>query len=79
MEGARISVEIADTGCGIPAEVMPRIFEPFYTTKPIGVGTGLGLAICRRIVRNLDGDITVDSAVGRGTTFKVSLPAVGHT
>ncbi len=70
----RIVVEISDTGAGIPPEVLPRIFDPFFTTKPIGVGTGLGLSICHGIVTTLGGDIEVESAPGRGSTFRVRLP-----
>jgi signal transduction histidine kinase len=68
-----IAVEISDTGSGIPPEVLPRIFDIFFTTKPIGVGTGLGLAICHRIVSALNGRIEVDSTPGTGTTFRVLL------
>jgi PAS domain S-box-containing protein len=75
LDGTHVVVTIADTGSGIPGEVLPRIFEPFFTTKPAGVGTGLGLAICKSIVTALGGQIRVDSAVGRGTTFRVLLPA----
>jgi PAS domain S-box-containing protein len=70
----RVFVEVADTGCGIPADVMPRIFDPFFTTKPVGVGTGLGLSICHSIVASVGGEITVESNPGRGATFRVSLP-----
>jgi signal transduction histidine kinase len=72
--GDRVEIAIADTGAGIAADVLPRIFDVFFTTKPIGVGTGLGLAICHRIVGAMGGDITVDSKGGVGTTFRVSLP-----
>jgi PAS domain S-box-containing protein len=71
----RVSVEIEDTGPGIPPDVMRRLFTPFFTTKAAGVGTGLGLSICQRIVTELGGMITVDTKVGRGTTFRVLLPA----
>jgi PAS domain S-box-containing protein len=67
-------VEIHDTGCGIPPEHLDRIFEPFFTTKPVGEGTGLGLAICHGIVSSLGGTLSVQSEVGRGTTFRVVLP-----
>ncbi|MET0387453.1 MAG: response regulator [Polyangiales bacterium] len=70
----RVVVEISDTGAGIPADVLPRIFDPFFTTKPVGVGTGLGLSICHTIVTASGGELTVDSQVGRGTTFRVALP-----
>jgi signal transduction histidine kinase/CheY-like chemotaxis protein len=70
----RAVVEVADTGAGIPPEHLKRIFEPFYTTKPQGVGTGLGLWISRNLVAAAGGEIEVDSAVERGTTFRVVLP-----
>jgi CheY-like chemotaxis protein/two-component sensor histidine kinase len=74
-EGGRVVVEICDTGGGIPADVLPRIFEAFFTTKPFGVGTGLGLTICQQIVTGLGGEIEVASDPGRGSRFRVSLPA----
>lgn len=67
-------VDIADTGKGIPAESMKRIFEPFYTTKPIGKGTGLGLSLSYGIIKKHNGRIEVRSEVGKGTTFSVCLP-----
>ena len=66
--------EVADNGSGIPKDVLPRIFDPFFTTKPIGKGTGLGLSLSYGIVQKHHGRITVDSEVGRGTTFRVTLP-----
>ncbi|MDP3810401.1 MAG: HAMP domain-containing sensor histidine kinase [Hydrogenophaga sp.] len=69
-----ITVSIRDTGAGIPADVMPRIFEAYFTTKPDGEGTGLGLAIARNIVEEHGGDIQVSSDVGLGTEFRVRLP-----
>jgi len=74
-EDRSVVVEIADTGVGIPPHVIGRIFDPFFTTKPIGQGTGLGLAISHEIVRALGGSISVESALGVGTTFRVVLPA----
>jgi PAS domain S-box-containing protein len=68
-------IEVADSGCGIPEAIRGRIFDPFFTTKPLGEGTGLGLAICHGIVTSLGGEITVESRTGRGTTFRVRLPA----
>ncbi len=67
-------IRVSDTGTGIPPEVEVHLFEPFFTTKPEGKGTGLGLAICHGIVQSHGGTISVDSEVGRGTTFDVKLP-----
>jgi CheY-like chemotaxis protein len=74
VEGGRVVVEIGDTGTGIAPEVMKRLFTPFVTTKPVGVGTGLGLSICHRIVSDLGGAIGVETEVGVGTVFTISLP-----
>ncbi len=71
----RVEIEIRDTGCGVAPEIQRRIFEPFFTTKPVGKGTGLGLSICHGIVSSMGGEITVDSEVGKGSTFRVVLPA----
>ena len=74
-----VVVEISDTGSGIAPEVLPKIFDAFFTTKPIGIGTGLGLAICHRILMALNGRIEVKSQVDVGTTFRVLLaPARAH-
>jgi signal transduction histidine kinase len=67
-------IEIRDTGTGIPPAIRARIFDPFFTTKSVGVGTGLGLSICLGIVRSLGGDISVESALDKGSTFTVRLP-----
>jgi signal transduction histidine kinase len=75
VSGGRIEVKVQDTGTGIPAEQLQRIHEPFYTTKDEGFG--LGLAISRSIVWESDGQMTIDSAPGRGTTVTVVLPAAG--
>jgi PAS domain S-box-containing protein len=74
-ENATLYAEIMDTGCGIPEEVLPRIFDPFYTTKPIGVGTGLGLSVCNEIVRQFHGSLEVNSQVEVGSIFTVRIPA----
>ncbi len=67
-------LDVLDNGSGIPEPVLERIFDPFFTTKPVGKGTGLGLSICYGIVTNLGGSMTVESKVGRGTTFHVRIP-----
>jgi signal transduction histidine kinase len=73
-DAAQAWVEVIDTGCGIPPHVLPRIFDPFYTTKPIGKGTGLGLSLSYGIVQKHGGRIDVETAPGAGTTFRVTLP-----
>jgi signal transduction histidine kinase len=78
-EAGRVMAEIWDTGNGIPQEVLPRIFDPFFTTKPSGIGTGLGLAICHRLIVSLGGEISVESEVGKGTKFRILLPAAQRT
>jgi CheY-like chemotaxis protein len=67
-------LSVADTGAGIPPEIVDRIFEPFFTTKEFGQGTGLGLSIVTGILKSHGGAITVSSQVGKGTEFKVFLP-----
>ncbi|MGC8594385.1 MAG: two-component system sensor histidine kinase NtrB [Candidatus Kryptoniota bacterium] len=73
-EGDFVQVTITDTGCGIPEENLPKIFNPFFTTKEVGKGTGLGLAIAQRIVSDHKGAISVESTVGKGTTFTLIFP-----
>ncbi len=67
-------IEVADNGCGIQEENRSRIFDPFFTTKPVGKGTGLGLSLAYGIVQKHQGCIEVESVVGKGTTFRISLP-----
>lgn len=71
-----VVVEVIDTGFGIPAENLPKIFEPFFTTKEVGRGTGLGLAVCYGILTEHGGTLDVQSSVGFGTTFTITLPAI---
>jgi len=75
-EGDKVLVEVSDTGIGIPPENLPKIFEPFFTTKEIGRGTGLGLAVCYGILTEHGGTLDVQSSVGVGTTFTITLSAV---
>ncbi|RJQ16705.1 MAG: sensor histidine kinase [Nitrospiraceae bacterium] len=78
-QGKFITVEISDTGCGIPGKDLKNIFEPFYTTKQSGGGTGLGLAVTHSLVEKHSGDINVRSKVGEGTTFTVRFPLYEET
>jgi PAS domain S-box-containing protein len=77
--GRQVAVQIKDTGNGITAADLPRIFEPFFSTKPTVKGTGLGLSISYGIIKGHGGEITVDTEPGRGTTFTVILPLPGTT
>jgi len=69
-----IVLEVEDTGTGIPPEILARVMETFFTTKPEGKGTGLGLSICKRIVEQHGGQLVIESEVGVGTTVRISLP-----
>jgi two-component system NtrC family sensor kinase len=70
----RVCIEISDTGVGIPEEILPRIFEQFFTTKEEGKGTGLGLSLAYSIVKNHGGNIMAKSKPGQGATFFIELP-----
>ena len=72
--GQWVAIDVRDTGCGISAENMTRILEPFFTTKDVGQGTGLGLATVYGIIRQTGGYLAIDSTVGIGTTFTIYLP-----
>lgn len=72
-----VCIDVADQGVGIPEELLPRVFEPFFSTKCADGGTGLGLSVAQGIAREHEGWITVESEVGRGTSFKVHLPKHG--
>ena len=74
VDGNYVIVDVADTGHGIPKSYLPRIFDPFFTTKPVGKGTGLGLSIVYGIIEKMGGEISVNSAVGVGTTFHIRIP-----
>jgi signal transduction histidine kinase len=78
--GETATIEVGDTGSGIPVDQLSRIYDPFFTTKDIGKGTGLGLSITYGIVQEHGGAITCDSSPGQGTRFSLTLPlAAGRT
>lgn len=77
--GPGVVIEVKDTGVGIPAELLPRVMEPFVSTKAEGKGTGLGLAICRRIIQEHHGSIEISSESGQGTTVRIVLPVARST
>ena len=74
-----VEIEVADTGCGIDAEVLPRVFEPFFTTKPNGLGTGLGLSQVYGFATQSGGSVAINSELGRGTRITVRLPRSQET
>jgi len=78
-ETASVAIEISDDGTGIPEENKVRIFDPFFTTKPVGKGTGQGLTIALSIIHKHSGKLEVQSALGEGTTFKITLPIASRT
>jgi signal transduction histidine kinase len=75
LEGTHIVITIGDNGEGIAADVLPRVFEPFFTTRDVGQGTGLGLTVARDVVQVHGGSIELESAIGRGTTVRIDLPS----
>ena len=75
LPGGEAGIDVEDNGTGIDPDVLPRLFDPFFTTKQAGLGTGLGLSVCQSIVTSLGGRISVETALGRGTTFTIALPA----
>jgi signal transduction histidine kinase len=75
--GSTVTLEIGDTGPGIAAHHLDRIWDPFFTTKPIGQGTGLGLSITRQTISRFGGDIRVESRPGEGAVFIIELPVQG--
>ena len=77
--GASVVIEVTDTGCGMDAATLSQVFEPFFSTKGPEKGSGIGLTISRDIVRALGGELTAESAPGRGSTFRVTLPAAAAT
>ena len=76
-ESGKTIVRVADTGCGIKAGHLDEIFEPFFSTKPVGKGTGLGLSVSYGIIQQHNGTLEVESEEGKGTTLTIVLPAIG--
>ncbi len=74
--GESIQLSISDDGCGIPEDVLAKMFDAFFTTKPAGAGTGLGLSISRSIVTSMKGEMSIESKVGQGTTFTFKFPRI---
>ena len=74
LEGQSVVISVSDTGAGIERERLTRIYDPFFTTKPVGEGTGLGLSITYGIIERHGGTIEVESVINEGTTFTIKLP-----
>ncbi|MDH3302640.1 MAG: ATP-binding protein [Acidimicrobiia bacterium] len=79
IDDTNVEIRISDNGCGVPDDVRDRIFDQFFTTKPVGRGTGQGLSIAHSLVIGLGGRIEIESEVGRGTTFRIVLPITQQT
>jgi two-component system NtrC family sensor kinase len=79
VENNCVIVDVADDGPGIPSSILPRIFDPFFSTKPVGKGTGLGLSICYGIIKKMGGEISVNTAEVIGTTFHLKLPLTSES
>lgn len=73
-KGSNVHLNISDTGTGIPEEILPFVFEPFFSSKPSGKGTGLGLSVAKQIINDHSGDINIKTAIGKGTVIKIVLP-----
>jgi two-component system, NtrC family, sensor kinase len=74
VESGKLVVRVQDSGCGIPTEMIDKIFDPFFSTKPVGEGTGLGLSLSYGIIQDHGGEINVESLQGHGTTFIIIFP-----
>jgi len=72
-------ITVSDNGCGIADKDLPRVFDPFFTTRQVGSGTGMGLAVAREAVRGAGGSIEIASLPGQGTTCTIMLPAADKT
>ena len=70
----QVEIKVQDTGCGIPDEHLPHLFDPFFSTKEVGYGTGLGLSVAHGIIEQHEGTISVESKGGEGTVFTIRLP-----
>ncbi|MGA2226841.1 MAG: ATP-binding protein [Syntrophobacteraceae bacterium] len=79
LDNAQVVIKISDTGCSIAKEMLPKIFDPFYTTKGTKEGIGLGLSVSYKIIEQLNGKIAVESVKGKGTTFTICLPVAEQT